>query len=361
MNQPPTKTNASRITELDALRGLAALSVTLYHFLNLYGKVFGRTRPLAIDFAWGTHGVWLFFMLSGYVIFMTLERCRGFLDFMIGRFSRLFPAYWAAALVTYMIVHFYGLPGQEVPVRDALWNLSMLPRFARADFIDHSYWSLEPELIFYAVMALVFVGGALKRMRSVLALWLLAAALAHGVLVFFPTDAFAYHVAGKIKAVLVLDYIHLFAIGMIFYDVRRSGRKWTPGHLALLAAALSMTFWVSPLTEALCITALAALFYAATTNRLPVLSSRPLLWLGSISYSLYLTHQSLGIIALHWFDAHGWEPHLAVLIVTAASLGFAAVLSAMVEYPAMRWLRARFRKQSPKTPPIASHAYGATA
>ncbi len=50
------------------------------------------------EFRWGSYGPHLFFMISGFVIFMTLDRCRGPGDFIFSRFSRLNPLYWVGVL-----------------------------------------------------------------------------------------------------------------------------------------------------------------------------------------------------------------------------------------------------------------------
>lgn len=54
-----------RILELDALRGLAALAVVLFHYTTRYDQLFGYSEPLAVNVSWGHYGVDLFFMISG--------------------------------------------------------------------------------------------------------------------------------------------------------------------------------------------------------------------------------------------------------------------------------------------------------
>lgn len=98
-----------RIKELDALRGLAALAVVLYHYTTQYEKLFGHTGVLGWQFQYGSHGVHLFFMISGFVIFLTLDRVKKSRDFVISRFSRLFPAYWFAIMLTTIVVWTFGL------------------------------------------------------------------------------------------------------------------------------------------------------------------------------------------------------------------------------------------------------------
>ncbi len=96
------------------------------------------------------------------------------------------------------------------------------------------------------------------------------------------------------------------------------------GHLALLAAAVGMIFWFAKLPEAIVTAMAAGILYLATTGKLPFLNWRPLLWLGFISYPLYLTHQNMGFILLHQLDLAGWNPYLASGLVTMLAIGVAA-------------------------------------
>ena len=94
-----------RLVELDALRGIAAMAVVAYHYTTHYANQIGHMTPLRFGFPAGNYGVHLFFLISGFVIFMTLERTRNAMDFVVSRFSRLYPAYWAAMLVTGVVVY----------------------------------------------------------------------------------------------------------------------------------------------------------------------------------------------------------------------------------------------------------------
>jgi len=105
--------NASRIVELDALRGLAALAVVAFHYTTLYGELYGHSTQPPVSFGFGNYGVHLFFLISGFVIFMTLERTRTAMDFVVSRFSRLFPAYWVAILMSAAVVYTIGMPSQR--------------------------------------------------------------------------------------------------------------------------------------------------------------------------------------------------------------------------------------------------------
>src|SRR5215472_5135330 len=91
---------AYRIRGLDGLRGIAAVSVLLFHYTVVYGQLIGPIGPLPFVATYGRHGVDLFFIISGFVILMTVDNSRNVTDFIVSRFARLFPAFWTAVLMT---------------------------------------------------------------------------------------------------------------------------------------------------------------------------------------------------------------------------------------------------------------------
>ena len=78
-----------RLESLDAIRGLAALSVLLYHFTTHYYEIYPQKDQPTFDFHLGQYGVQAFFIVSGFVIFMSLTRINKPLEFMVHRFIRL--------------------------------------------------------------------------------------------------------------------------------------------------------------------------------------------------------------------------------------------------------------------------------
>src|SRR5699024_11527568 len=89
-----------------ALPIFAALFVVLYHYTFHYGRRFGH---LSSDysteiFSYGHYGVQLFFIISGFVIFMSVRRGRSAGDFLIKRAFRLYPAYIASIVITFIVL-----------------------------------------------------------------------------------------------------------------------------------------------------------------------------------------------------------------------------------------------------------------
>jgi peptidoglycan/LPS O-acetylase OafA/YrhL len=128
-----------RVLELDGLRGLAALGVTLYHYTWFIGTLLPGTPLPELSLRWGCYGVQLFFAISGFVILMNLNRTETISQFIRSRVRRLFPAYWIAMAVTFIIVTLLGPVQLQVNVREFLLNLPMLQLFTGVQMVDGVY------------------------------------------------------------------------------------------------------------------------------------------------------------------------------------------------------------------------------
>ncbi|GIE31497.1 hypothetical protein Ait01nite_045420 [Actinoplanes italicus] len=144
---------------LDAMRGFAAVVVALFH-LSPY--VIGTRNHLLIYeyFDLGKYGVLLFFLVSGYVIPMSLERHGSLRRFWIGRLSRIYPAYLFTVAVVVLLVA-AGLgdlhPGlREETVAGALGQVTMLQDFVGVSGMITPFWTLSFEMAFYLIVAGLF-------------------------------------------------------------------------------------------------------------------------------------------------------------------------------------------------------------
>ena len=117
-----TKVNSLRLLELDALRGIAAISVVIYHFCYRYPELYGGNQ-FNLAFL-GKYGVPFFFIISGFVIFWTLDRLKKPVDFIVSRFSRLYPIYWICLTITFLTVTIYGLEDREQSLTTFAFKIS---------------------------------------------------------------------------------------------------------------------------------------------------------------------------------------------------------------------------------------------
>ena len=327
----------SRIVELDALRGLAALAVVAFHYTTHYENEVGHLGAVPWTFSFGNYGVNLFFLISGFVIFMTLERTRSALDFVVSRFSRLFPAYWVAILVSAAVVYSIGMHAQRLPWSDVVLDFTMIQDLLGGEHLDGSYWTLQVELFFYAQMLVWFLLGQLQRIRWIIVAWLVVA-------VFFGlAEKNHMHVSHTLRELSIARHIPYFAIGILFYRVhtRPQDRSGDIGLVGLCLLAIAVAYEPVYLEAAAICVAIFALF---TAGFLGGLRWAPFAELGAISYSLYLLHQAIGFSLIWQFERSGMSSSVAAMAAVVLVTLLAWALTRCVERPALRAIRGAWNR-----------------
>ncbi|RPI08249.1 MAG: acyltransferase, partial [Actinobacteria bacterium] len=166
---------------LDALRGIAAMMVVVTHFAE-------RLWPEALRFSTETFrpgecGVVIFFICSGFIIPASLERRGSLRAFWIGRGFRLLPAYLAAvgaALLLHLVDRYPLAPRlTDDPVVGVVANATMAQHLLGQPLVLGQSWTLAYELVFYGLVSVLFVAG-LHRRSVALSVALFAGALVAG-------------------------------------------------------------------------------------------------------------------------------------------------------------------------------------
>ena len=162
---------ASRLGHIDNLRAVAALMVVWTHLAEdfsprarLDDPLSGWLHTLPLQWNLGHVGVVLFFAISGFVIYGSLARRRpenAGRVFALSRFFRLYPAYWVSVLAGLIVL--WRLPGVPTPWTLIAANATMLPGLFGQPRVMGLYWTLETELIFYALCWGLYRSGAMAR------------------------------------------------------------------------------------------------------------------------------------------------------------------------------------------------------
>jgi len=344
-------TESGRLAQLDGLRAVAALSVVGFDYTTRYDAALVHVQPLPLGLPFGHLGVELFFVISGFVILMTVDRTRSASDFVVARASRLFPTYWVAVLLTAFTLRAAQMPGYQRSLPDIAVNLTMVQGyFGIASIDDGAYWSLGVELLFYAWMLLLWRAGALRRPAVPIAVACaisLAAALSGLAGLSWPS---------ALQTLLMTEWGPWFALGTALYAHHGRGMS---GRLALgLVAFTVLAIAVrGPLVHAGVAVGAGLLVHGAAGGRLPLLASRPLVALGRVSYPMYLLHQALGWWVIVSLQQAGLGPAMSIAIAIVLSVAAAFVMHRAVEAPAMAALRGwRRRRQDARGPQGADAA-----
>lgn len=336
-----------RILELDSLRALAAINLVLFHFTHVYSVKYGFTSPLGFVWPYGAYGVEMFFILSGFVNSMSLLRRGKPVDFVAARLIRILPIFLMVIVANLWIMSFAPLDQHGITTAQFAANLTLLPRIFGQECLDPVMWTLQVEMMFYFTLVALYRSGGLKRYfigwGSLLVLsyfvcpWLDAMAST-------ATGCWWFSIATAARRLLLLDFVPLFAMGFLLYMIKtKTGRLWA--NLAGILVAAMVFHSIddgkhNPVATALIL----GLVTACAYGKVPLLRFKPLLFVSTISYPLYLCHNNLGCVLIHRLDHSGYPPIVCFALVLVFAFGLAMLVTSRIEGPITSWLRTRWER-----------------
>lgn len=309
----------------DALRGLAALAVCWFHFTH-GNAAFLPEGILRNSGNLGWVGVEVFFVISGYAMMVATRKTSldvsGFSQFMGKRLLRLHPPYVATVLLILLLnwlsaktPGFHG-PAFEFHLTQFLAHLAYAAPFFHQDWYNPVFWTLCIEVQWYFLVALLARPLHSPKRNARWTVYALLLAMA-----FVPSVDY-----------LLFRYLPLFCLGLAAFYWRSRLISVPEFVVALILSSLaSMITLGTTIAIAASITSLALCFVT--------IRNRALLWLGGISYSLYLLHVPIGgrIINLALRLPRRLDFELAGLFLAVAiSILAAYLLWRFVEAPAHR-------------------------
>ena len=330
----------NKIDSLQFVRAFAAIWVLITHVFQYLD-----IKPLGNYYLSGQYGVDVFFILSGFIIYLTTKDGTLWKHFFTKRVFRVFPAY-LFCLVGYWL-YFYLIHSERVVCE--LWggvqNLLLFPcsdRILPSSLIVGQAWSTCYEMYFYIVMTTVLLFGARKKkILLVLGTLFIFVWLLRGWLRTFGFGRYLFSLLGSI-------HIYKFCIGilvamfyeklLVLFDRFKMGVvvKWMVFSLlqVIVVAIFFMSYrhYVAPVASIIMF-----LSWLLMNQDLIIYSDKFIYklvkWLGDISYSIYLVHLLLINIFINQCHICRWWLLLPIALV--ATIGVSACMYRFIEKPGM--------------------------
>jgi exopolysaccharide production protein ExoZ len=318
---------AGTLQSLQALRGVGAVAVVIYHALSIH--------PF-LNFRAGAAGVDLFFVISGIVMYLSLKTDTTALDFMKRRVIRVVPMYWIATTLAaaYFYIRYPDIPPSTTHILRSYLFAPPPEGFGMP--VLYPGWTLNYEMFFYAVLSVMLVT---KRMAIPLAACLLVILSSVGSVIPSLTKAYYFNP-------IILEFVAGLVIGLAIKAGYRP--RLIEGTIYLISALILIAVhnhyrsegvlpWLLP-SILLIVGAL-----AFETSRIVTHPFTQLI--GEASYSIYLFH-ALAI----WLTTWIWRdtPQAGtVLFAIALSVAVGVAAYLLLEKPLLN-LMLRRRKSNPK-------------
>lgn len=319
----------NRILILDGFRALAIISVVLFHFFSRW------TTPIndvslypynnAYDFfSLGYLGVQFFFIISGFVIFFTLDNTKDFSSFWKKRLIRLIPSIFFASIITFTIFKIFDsqqLFPHSQEIKNFLPSISFISPVLLNDifkgcyfnYINGSYWSLWPEIQFYIFSSLIFYFKKEKFLVNFLIISI-SIIFIHYVLTTFqsriihlgflsPTFFQTYKFWAKNELNLII-YLPFFSIGVLFYLLfKNNNLKLSTATFIKICFAVLILFAIysgKSINIRIIYLLMFLLFFVFIyfPEKLKFFEHKVITSIGGSSYFLYLIHENLGVFII---------------------------------------------------------------
>jgi peptidoglycan/LPS O-acetylase OafA/YrhL len=334
-NATPTQfvKSGQRLIALDALRGIASLSVMWFHFyvFSNIGQILQPHFPKIFDilFRHCALGVVVFFVLSGFVISLSLidkeSSFSVFKNFTIRRSIRLdIPYFFVLIFATCILI----IHGEAPTIGQFISHIFYLQNILGYKNIVSQFWTLCYEIQFYLFFALCFTLYRKKYLKSFSYLIFVFPFIVSLGFVFFDHSSHGWFI----------DRWYEFALGactLWFLFGNISWMLWVP----IMISSLSLGIMCHDITLITAACTAMAIGGAGMVGGLIRWSGGPvLMWLGKISYSLYLIHFIGDVITKKMVTPHSslTMAITAFLIASSMSIIGAAILFYVIERPSHR-------------------------
>ena len=348
-----------RARHLDGLRALAIVWVALYHYAWFWAPI-GKGDPLlpygdalsGIPLASvGFLGVYLFFIVSGIVITLSLERAATLLSFAQARFLRLWPTLLLCGGLTFAATSLLGPPVLQRSWAEAIISLSFVPppyvdRLTGdpgMQWLDGAYWSLWTEVRFYAVTGLLYFA---IRARF-LAAWTVFATVSATIHLLGLTGI---GTAEEISRLIFAEYQPYFSAGIALACLLKAHEEKLAIGLLFLSWLLAIGYTSAPadlvLIWGICFIFTLAICVVLRPGWLPFLAWYPVSLSGQASYSYYLLHQNFGLALLLALPVSGLSSVQAMLGIQIGLVLLSVVILRGFEQPLARYFK---RRRAPRS------------
>ena len=327
------------IAALDGLRGIAALIVVISHFSNetgLFGGILG--------WGGGQTGVMLFFVLAGFLIthlhIGEQFNVKNVGSYAIKRIARVYPFFVLVAALPALLIYL------KFPGSVAMGDINTIPIYLRQIFLlergSNVFWTIQIEILFYACFVGIWAvhrGIDRPAVTLVMILSCLVGLALHGFKFSVPFFGYLHYFLAGVASSLIVQLsaasayrsqiLSCVGVGLL------ASLPLTFPKVCLLLTGKEIDSWVSLIVLA----QISILFNLALRDRRflqAALSNKLLVWVGKVSYSIYLLHYFILAALVSWTVPRDHYA-LSFVVFIVSVLGVAALSHKYLERPIQKF------------------------
>lgn len=318
---------------IQGLRGIGIIVIMIFHFIYRFQELYCNTRVKFFGIShWGSIGVGLFFIISGYMMAPYKKTTKIKLyKYYYNKLVRLWIPYLICITITFISVSIYKLPGRSVTFGDYLLNIVGINALLNKPYVDGAHWYLT-----YLIIFIIIFGAIQYYKKSDWFILYIIWVLNNTIFYFVSFNNSNINMIKNLFYKLVGGpYISYIIIGiMVFRFCKNKDKKNSIYVILICLISILLTLgYVASMGAAISI----IIFYGAINRKIKLLDNKILVRVGNLSYVLYLIHQNIGYqVELFFMKKYEQFSSIysiyALIIILLIAIGINSILTQLRSY-----------------------------
>ena len=276
--------------QVEGIRGITILMIVLFHIFCRYQQIYYDTEIVWMKY-WGSFGVTIFLLISAYFLYTPPKEHFQFQFFRyLGKKAlRLWPAYFISITIIFAVLALFFLPGRTVGLKDYLLNIFFINGFIKTPYVDGAHWYLT------VLISAIIICGVIQKIRLsekwfVYIIWAALSAILSKFHIMVVSE-----LLGGVYTGIIICGIALHQL-VLLNSRTEDKKKLTPEYLKIAAIGVTgivFTLFCTDVEHGIELIIALPLLYFVMQQKCRILEWKPLVFIGGISYYLYLIHQNI--------------------------------------------------------------------
>lgn len=338
--------SVKRNGQIEGLRGITILVIVFFHLIYRFNELYvGEVYKYKFMKYWGEIGVSIFLIISAYFLYDNSKESFNLITFYKKKFLRLWPTYFIAITAIFALTQVIELPGRTYTLVDYLQNIFFINGFIGIPYIDGSHWYLT------ILISLIFVYGLISKFKLQNYIWTyfcwlflsLFLKVIRKIVPLWIFDVLIKLIGGEFIGIAVMGIVlHMFCVNR--EDIKKQKINTI---LIIIFSIIYSIIFLTPMRVFGAIIGI-ILVFLCNYNYLNILYSKVLIYVGSISYPIYLIHQNISYIIENILLDFFGKYNLFFPVIAFLGIFLLAVLLSIFERKISRYIVASGFKISKK-------------
>lgn len=282
----------NRNLQIEALRGIAIILVITYHIFDRFQQIYCQNSIFFMN-SWGNIGVNIFFIISGFYLIDPSYIEYSYSDVkknIIKLMKKLYPGYFICISLCWLVTRIYPLPGRTVSFNEYMANVFLVNRWVGMPYVDGAHWYLSVLIEISVIVFLIMPFNIYRRFETYI-IWSIIAAIFS---IFFKNQQ--YYFGGPFISIVEIGIALRFIINGNFVS-----KKVLNGWRLVIILDLVIILWQRGIVNWLSIIIIIPIFLICQKSKCTILNNKVLIYIGGMSFYIYLTHQNMAYIIEYFF------------------------------------------------------------